>query len=130
MKKIILAILAVFVSWSVLDFVIHGVILGSAYAATPQLWRPMSEMKMGLMYFTVLVAAAAFVYIYAQFITDRGVKTAVLYGLAYGIGAGIVMGYGTYSVMPVPYAMAFVWFAGSVVEFVVAGLAAWLIIKK
>ncbi len=130
MKRTILAVLAVFVTWSVLDFVVHSVILGSTYAATPQLWRPMSEMKMGLMHFTVLVAAAAFVYLYARFITDKRVETAVLYGLVFGIGTGVPMGYGTYSVMPIPYVMAFVWFAGSVVEAVVAGLVTGLIIKK
>jgi hypothetical protein len=130
MKRTILAILAVFVTWSALDFVIHGLILGSTYAATPQLWRPMAEMKMGLMYFTVLVTAAAFVYIYARFIAAKGVMTAVLYGLIFGIGTGIAMGYGTYSVMPIPYSMAFVWFIGSVVEFTIGGLVTGMIIRK
>jgi hypothetical protein len=130
MKKTILAILAVFVTWTVLDFIIHGLILGSAYTATPELWRPMAEMKMGLMYFTSLVAAVAFVYIYARFITDKGLKNAVLYGLIYGIGAGTAMGYGTYSVMPIPCFMASVWFVGTTVEFAAAGLVTGLIIKK
>jgi hypothetical protein len=130
MKRTVLAVLAVFVTWSVLDFIIHGLILGSAYAATPSLWRPMAEMKTGLMYFKVLVAAAAFVYIYARFIAEKGIKTAVLYGLVFGIGTGISMGYGSYSVMPIPYAMAFVWFAGSVVEGTIGGLVAGLIIEK
>lgn len=130
MKRIIVAILAVFACWTAIDFVIHGLILGSTYAATPQLWRPMAEMKMGLMHFTILVSAAAFVYIYARFITDKGIKTAVLYGLVFGIGSGISMGYGTYSVMPIPYSMAFVWFAGAVAEFTLGGLVAGLIVKK
>ena len=130
MKRIVLAVLAVFVTWSVLDFVIHGLILGSAYAATPALWCPMDEMKTGLLYFTVLVAAAAFVVIYARFIADKGTKTAVLYGLVFGIGYGISMGYGSYSVMPIPYTMAFVWFLGTVVEMTAGGLVAGLIVKK
>ena len=130
MKRTALAVLAVFVTWSALDFVVHGLILGSTYAATPQLWRPMAEMKTGLMYVTVLITAAAFVYIYARFITDKRLNTAVLYGLIFGIGTGIGMGYGTYSVMPIPYSMAFVWFLGSVVEFTVGGLVAGLIVKK
>jgi hypothetical protein len=130
MKRIILAVLAVFVCWELLDFVIHGLILAPAYAATPQLWRPMAEMKMGLMYFTVLITAAAFVFIYARFVTDKGIKTAALYGLIFGIGSGISMGYGTYSVMPIPYAMAFVWFVGAVIEFTIGGLVAGLIVKK
>ncbi len=130
MKRTVLAVLAVFVTWSALDIVIHGLILGSAYEATPSLWRPMAEMKMGLMYFTVLVGSAAFVYIYARFITAKGVKTAALYGLIFGIGTGVPMGYGMYSVMPLPYSMAFVWFLGAVVEATVGGLVAGLIIKK
>ncbi len=130
MKRTILAVLAVFVTWSVLDFVIHSLILGSAYAATPQLWRPMAQMKTGLMYFTVLVAAASFVYIYARFISEKGIKAAVLYGLIFGVATGIGMGYGTYSVMPIPYSMALVWFLGSVVEFTIGGLVAGLIVKK
>jgi hypothetical protein len=130
MKRTILAVLAVFVSWSVLDFVIHGVILGSTYAATPQLWRPMPEMKTGLMHFTVLVVAASFVYIYARFVAEKGIKNAVLYGLVFGIGAGTGMGYGTYSFMPIPYTIALAWFLGSVVEYTVGGLVAGLIVKK
>jgi len=34
MKRVILAIVAVIVAWSVIDFVIHGMILRSSYAAT------------------------------------------------------------------------------------------------
>ncbi len=130
MKRTLLAVLAVFVLWSVMDFVIHGLVLASPYAATPQLWRPMTEMKTGLMYMTVLIAAAAFVGIYAWFIADKSVKTAVRYGLVFGIGSGISMGYGSYSVMPLPYEIAFGWFVGSLIEAVVAGWITGMIVKK
>jgi hypothetical protein len=40
------------------------------------------------------------------------------------------MGYGSYSVMPIPYKMAFIWFFGSVVETTSGGLLLGLIIKK
>ena len=52
MKKVY-AIIAIFVGWEILDFIIHSLILGSAYAAQPQLWRPMGEMKMWLIYDSV-----------------------------------------------------------------------------
>ena len=42
-KKIIIAIIAVFILWSILDFVIHGVLLSEAYKATVELWRPMKK---------------------------------------------------------------------------------------
>lgn len=130
MKRTLLAVLAVFVLWSAMDFVIHGLVLASPYALTPQLWRPMAEMKTGLMYATVLIAAASFVGIYAWFIADKSVKTAVRYGLVFGVGSGISMGYGSYSVMPLPYEIALGWFAGTLIEAVAAGWITGMIVKK
>jgi hypothetical protein len=130
MKRAVLAIVAVFFAWTVLDFVLHVVILSSAYAASAQLWRPLPQMKMWLMHAVVLVAAASFVLIYAWLITDKSVKTGVRYGVLYGIGSGISMGYGSYAVMPLPYVIAFWWFLGSLVEAVAAGWIAGSLLKK
>jgi len=77
MKKTILSILAVFIAWSVMDFVIHGVILRSSYVATASLWRPMGEMKTSLMYFTVFIASLAFVLIYSLFFSRKGISKGV-----------------------------------------------------
>ena len=129
MKKPLIAVVAVFVAWSVLDFVLHQLILGSTYQETAALWRPMAEMKMGLMYLVVLISATCFVYIYSQFIAEKSVGTGIRYGLVFGIVTGISMGYGTYSVMPIPYILALSWFLGTVVESVVAGLLLGLIVK-
>lgn len=130
MKKMILSGLAVFVAWSVMDFVIHGVILGPSYAATASLWRPMGEMKMALMYVTVLIAALAFVLIYFLFFSRRGISTGLQYGVFFGLATGVPMGYGSYAVMPIPYSMAFAWCFGSVVEAVVGGLIVGWIIRE
>jgi hypothetical protein len=130
-KKIIFSVIVVFVVWSILDFVIHQLILGTSYQATASLWRPMTEMKMGLMYGVVFLVSIAFVCLYALFVENRGVKTGFFFGLIYGLGAGLSMGYGTYSVMPIPYYMALTWFLGTVVEYVAAGLlVGWICRKK
>ncbi len=130
MKRIILSVLAVFVAWSIVDFLMHGMILRSSYEATARLWRPMTEMKMGLLYLTVLIAAVAFVSIYSRFISEKGMATGLKYGLWFGLATGISMGYGTYSVMPIPYHMALVWFLGSLVEAALGGLIVGSIIKE
>jgi len=130
MNKTILAIAAVFVVWSVLDFILHGVILASAYGATASLWRPMEEMKMVLMYIVVLIVAGCFVYMYSALISDKGIRTALFYGLLFGIASGVSMGYGTYSVMPIPYTLAFGWFLGTVVESVAGAWVAWYIVGR
>jgi hypothetical protein len=129
-KRILLAILSVFLLWSVLDFVIHGIILRPAYEATASLWRPMAQMKMGLMYVTVLIAASMFVLIYAWLITRKSLGTGFIYGFLYGIGVGVGMGYGTYSVMPIPYSMALTWFLGALVEATLGGLILGMILRK
>ena len=127
-KKIIIAIIAVFILWSILDFVIHGVLLSEAYKATVELWRPMEEMKMGLMRIVVLISAITFVLIYALFFNEKNIKTALKYGLLFGVGVGISMVYGSYAVMPIPYNMAFTWFLGTMIEAALGGLITCLII--
>jgi len=56
MRRVLVAVIATFVVWSVIDFVIHGVILRSSYAATASLWRPMSEMKTSVLYLSVFIS--------------------------------------------------------------------------
>ena len=130
MKRTILAVIAVFVAWSVMDFVIHGVILRSSYAATASLWRPMAEMKTVVLHVTALIAALTFVLIYGLFFSRRGILTGVGYGLLFGLGTGVSMGYGSYSVMPIPYHMALTWFLGTMVEAAFGGLILGSIIRK
>lgn len=129
-KKSILAIVAVFIAWSILDYIIHPIILGESYRATAQLWRPMGEMKMGLMYFVSLIHASAFVVLYTLLVNPKSSINGLKYGALYGLGMGISMGYGMYSVMPLPYKIAFVWFWGILLEISVAGFLVGLIVKK
>lgn len=130
-KKIILATLAVFITWSILDFILHEYILSSAYQATAYLWRPISEMKTGLVYIVKLLSALVFVTIYARLIFPKNMNYAVSFGVLFGVGTGISMGYGTYSVMPIPYSLAFDWFLGTLVNTLLGGLIlGWLVTEK
>jgi hypothetical protein len=128
-KRFLLAVIAVFVVWSVLDFIIHGVILQSTYQATAQLWRPMNEMKMGFLYVVTAVGCICFVGIYALLIQPKSFASGLKFGLLFGVGTGFGMGYGTYSVMPVPHYLALVWFVGVVAETVLGGLLTAAIVK-
>lgn len=130
MRRVLLAVVAVFLAWSVMDFLMHGVILSSSYAATPSLWRPMHEMKMTVMYLSVLIAAFCFVLVYALFFSQRGVSIGLRYGVLFGVGAGVSMGYGSYSVMPIPYHMALTWFLGTVIEAAVGGVILGAIVRE
>lgn len=130
MKRVFLAVVAVFFAWSVMDFLMHGVILASSYAATSSLWRPMHEMKMAVMYLSVLIAALCFVLVYDLFFARRGISIGLQYGVLFGVGAGVSMGYGSYSVMPIPYHMALTWFLGTVIEAAVGGAILGAIVRE
>lgn len=129
-KKIILAIVVVFVGWGVLDFIIHGVILKGAYQETMELWRPEAEMKMTLMYIVSLLCATGFVLTYNWFVSNKGTMTGLKFGLMWGIVAGLSMGYGSYSVMPITYGTALVWFLGTIVEMGFAGWFTGMVVKE
>ena len=94
LRRVLIAIIAVCVAWAVLDFVIYGVFLESAYQATAQLWRPMHEIKRGLLYLVALVSSACFVGIYTLFIQPKSLLVGLAYGLVFGISVGFGIGYG------------------------------------
>jgi len=116
MKRAVLAVIAVHLSWFVLDFIIHGVLLADAYAATSSLWRAEGEMRMGLMQVVYLLSAAASVGAYGLLGDRKNTAQAVKFGLLLGLVFGIRTGYGSFAVMPIPYHMAYTWFLGTVVQ--------------
>jgi hypothetical protein len=128
-KRYVLAVVAIFIAWFAMDFLIHGVILKSAYEATAHLWRPMAEMNMGLMHAITFAAAIAFTGIYALLVQPKSICSGVRFGLLYGLAAGLPMGFGTFSVMPIPLSMAAIWFVGTIVEAVIGGIIAGALIK-
>jgi hypothetical protein len=130
MKKMLLSVIIVFVAWSLMDLIIHGLILGSSYAETAQLWRPEAEMKVVLMRVVTIIAAFAFCAIYSWLIRDKGIGSGLKYGFWFGIVMGVSMGYGSYSVMPIPYHMALTWFLGRLAEGIIAGIIVGAIDKE
>lgn len=122
MKNVIFAILSVFLTWAVMDFVIHSILLADAYREYAILWRPAAEMKLGLIYLTTLLAATGFVAVYAFLINPKGMKPGIIYGLITGVFGGIVAGFGSYAVMPISMTLALGWMAEYTSQCVVAGL--------
>ena len=129
MKRTLVATLVVFIAWLVLDFLIHGVILRAGYEATPSLWRGPAEAKMSLYVLTILVGAYCFCRIYASWIKPKSPRTGMQYGIWFGIGTGIAIGYGAYAFQPIPYYLALTWFLGHVVEAIAGGIAAGALIR-
>lgn len=129
-RRIILAILVVFIEWSILDFILHGLLLRSTYEATANLWRPMGQMNMPLMYSVTFVFTACFVLIYGLLVGRKSLVSGIQFGALFGLAAGISMGFGSYSYMPIPLTLAWSWFFGSWIEAIAAGAIVGAIIKS
>ena len=128
-KRVVVAVVAVFICWVVVDFVVHGIVLPPSYRATAALWRPMGEMKMGLSYLVSFLSCLSFVLIYALLSGKRGLGTGLAYGALFGFGTGVSMGYGSYAAMPIPYTMALAWFLGTLVKGVIGGALAGVVVR-
>jgi uncharacterized protein with PQ loop repeat len=129
-KRTILAILAVFIAWSILDFILHGLLLRPIYVNTASLWRPMNQMNVTLMYFVTLVFTVCFVLIYRFLVGQKSLATGIRFGALFGLATGISMGFGSYCYMPIPLTLAWSWFIGSWVEAIAAGVIVGAIIKS
>ncbi len=128
-KKILLTIVLIFISWFVIDFFLHGLLLRSIYESTANLWRPENQLNIPLIYIVTLVLILCFVFIYTLLINPKSLITGLKYGVILGIITGTASGFGTYLHMPVPLKLAIIWFFGGLVKAIVAGIILGVIIK-
>ena len=130
LRKSIIATVIIFIMWAIIDFLVHGIFLSSAYSETAALWRPMEQMNPWLIYLITSISACIFTAIYSLFIQAKGVSTAVKYGALSGIGVGVSMGYGSYAAMPITAFIAHAWFFVALLKYVLAGAVVGSIVKS
>jgi hypothetical protein len=130
LKKFLLAVIVVFVAIEAMDYVLHGLILTGLYQKSAAIWRQDMDKWMWLWYIVTFLQTLGFVYIYYKLINPKSTFKGVWYGLTYGFVAGVGMGYGTYAMFPMPYALAISWFFGSIVIYGISGWLTGLIIKE
>ena len=130
-KRLILAILVVFLGVFATDFLIHGVWLDSTYKQTQSLWRSEAEMQAHFVWLLLgqFLAAATFTVLWAKgFAEFACLKSACIYGAFMGIfnQATTLI---TYAVQPFPADIAAKWFVAGVTQGCLLGLLAYLVYK-
>lgn len=128
-RKIVLASIAVFIAFEVMDFIIHGVILSSVYASLAQVWRPDMMSKMWLMYFSTLVMSIMFVYIFIKGYENKGIAEGMRFGIVAGLFMNFIGVFGQYVMYPIPASLALKWFIYGMIEFIIAGIVVSLVYK-
>lgn len=115
--------IAVYVVWNILSFLIHGVALQDAYMALADLWRSEQEMMnmMWIMYVTSLVYVFLFCYIYTKGHEGKGIMEGVRYGLLIGLFMSVPMAFDSYTIYPITFHLALLWFVTGIVQWIIAG---------
>lgn len=121
-KTLLIGTVAVFILWTVIDILIHGILLMPTYQATASLWRPPEEMLQGVLHLVTLISALFFTALYLLGFADGGMQRSLLFGVYFGLAVGVSMGFGTYSVQPIPMNLAVGWLLGTLAEAIVGAL--------
>ena len=129
-KQTLLATVIVFIAWSAMDFLVHGMLLQSVYQETAFLWRPEDQMHALLMSAVTLLFSFCVVSVYSYFIVPKSVATGLKYGLTLGVGVGAVTGIGSFCYMPIPLYLAGAWFGVNLVEITLAGIIVGYMVKE
>lgn len=133
-KRGAVAILAVMIAYFLMDMVVHHIVLGNLYQQTMELWRPLPEMmsKRWLAFVGYPLFGILFVAIFwAGFEIE---KSPIDQGIRYGFVIGLFY-WGTrllivYPFSPWPDKLYLAWFSLGVVEFVLLGFLAGLIVRN
>ncbi|MDD5260939.1 MAG: hypothetical protein PHD76_03735 [Methylacidiphilales bacterium] len=130
-KRLILAIAAVFAVVFITDYFIHRVWLMPTYQATASLWRPQGQMcsHIGWLTLAQLLWSATFVVLWAKGFAEKACPVcAVLFGLFMGVffeTNSLI----SYAVQPLPCCLALKWIISGVGQSVLAALVAYLVYK-
>ena len=128
-KKFLIASLVVFVTLQILDYVIHSLILMSAYESLQAVFRPDMMDKMWIFYLTGIIFSLLFVYIFSKGYEGKGVAEGARYGVLIGLVMSLVGSYNQYVTYPLPYGLVFKWFIFGTMEMIIAGIVLSLFYK-
>jgi hypothetical protein len=131
LKKLLFAVVAAFAVIFVLEFVLHAVLLKSAYMALPKaMMRPEADFQshFPLLVLGQLLIAFALTLIFATGFAGGGVAAGMRLGLMFGLiyfGTNLI----TFAVQPFTGALVTAWTIGGFVEMAIAGAVVGAIYK-
>lgn len=118
-KRFVLACLVLFVLAIAWNGLVHLVLLRSANAVVRHLYRPDLAGRMWLSLLVTAGMVVVFIWGYSRFARVGSVREAVGYGTFFALLAGVLVDLNQYVLYPIPGWLAFMWFLGGLVEFIV-----------
>ncbi len=123
-KKVIPGFIAVYVVMSLLNFLIHNVLLKETYMTLvgTGMMRGEAAGTMWIYFVTALVVSFFFSLIFSKGYEGKGVGEGLRFGLYVGLMMATPFAYDSYASYPIPYHLALQWFLYTTVEYVVLGV--------
>ena len=128
-KRFVVAVIVVFITFQIFDFIIHRIILAPTYQKLESLWRPDMMSKMWIFHVTSFVVSLLFVFIFTKGYEGRGIGEGIRYGLLIGLLMNVAGIFNQYAVYPIPFTLIFQWFIYGMIVFIICGIIAALIYK-
>jgi hypothetical protein len=123
-KKVIPGFIAVYVVMSLLNFLIHNVMLRDTYMTLVQtgLMRNEESGMMWIYFVTALVVSFFFTLIFSKGYEGKGIGEGVRFGLYAGLLVAVQFAYDSYASYPLPYSLALQWFLYTTIEYIILGI--------
>lgn len=131
-KKFWLAFIVVFILWNVLDYLIHSVILSSAYMSEDvmKVMRPDMMSKMWIFYVVSFIESFFLALIYSKWQKGKGISEGIQFGVYSGLLMATPMAYSSYAMYPLPYSLVLQWFLYGLLQFIIIGIVMALLFGK
>ena len=129
-KTFLIAAVAVFVVYQILNFLVYEVLLADAWTASDVL-RPDADMmsKMWIMWLTGLLWSFIFVYLFHSVRQGPGVMEGVRYGFCIGLFVMVPTAYNSYATLPIAHSLALTWFVYGMLQVILCGVVVSLVYK-
>ena len=116
-KRYFLSCAALFAFIFIYETFVHGHLLLGLYSATPNLWRPFTQMQSYALFNIVIMMGLSLwlTFIFTRFFRDGGLKNGIFFGFYMGILSGLQAA-GAYYYLPI-----LAWFIFSAIESMVGG---------
>lgn len=132
-KKLIIAVIAVFILLEATNYLINMVILSSTYAQPEisKVFRSMEEMnaKMWRMWVADIVWSFFFVFIFTKGYQNKGLIEGVRYGIYIALFMNFMAAVAQNVVYPIPFSLALQWFIYGSIQCIILGVVTAFIYK-
>ena len=128
-KSFFITFVVIYILGSLLNFLIHGVLLMETYQSLSAVWRPDMDRLMWLQFVTPIFLSFFFIYIFAKGREGKGVMEGLRSGLIIWAFLSIPSVYGQYMTYPLPYSMVLQWLISDLFILSILGITVSLLYK-